>query len=160
MLLHPTDHPLLNRLAPVAKSVLERAGFKVDMQAMDWQSVLTRAARREPASSGGWGAYATSFGGVDQMEPISLPYIAANCEKARPGWPCDAQIETLRDQFVAAADAARRKALAVAIQVRAAEYGTHVPLGESTAFVTIRKSVAGVVEAPATVFWNIEKAGR
>jgi len=37
VLLHSTDLAALANLAPVAKSLMEQAGFKVDMQSMDWQ---------------------------------------------------------------------------------------------------------------------------
>ncbi|MFX7785098.1 hypothetical protein ABTJ92_23020, partial [Acinetobacter baumannii] len=40
VLLHATDVASLANLAPVAKALLERAGFKVDMQAMDWATLV------------------------------------------------------------------------------------------------------------------------
>jgi peptide/nickel transport system substrate-binding protein len=50
VLLHSTDLQVLTNLAPVAKSLMEKAGFKVDMQSMDWQT--RRAASKEgPARS-------------------------------------------------------------------------------------------------------------
>jgi peptide/nickel transport system substrate-binding protein len=36
VLMQPTDLQFLNNLAPIAKAQLEHAGFKVDMQSMDW----------------------------------------------------------------------------------------------------------------------------
>ena len=36
VLMHSTDLQMLANLAPVAKSLMERAGMKVDMQSMDW----------------------------------------------------------------------------------------------------------------------------
>ena len=38
----PTDLGVIKQLAPVAKSQLEKAGFKVEVQPMDWQSMVTR----------------------------------------------------------------------------------------------------------------------
>ena len=46
VLMQPTDLGVLTNLAPVAKAQLERAGFKVDMQSMDWQTLVTGAPRR------------------------------------------------------------------------------------------------------------------
>lgn len=42
------------RLTPIVKALLERGGFAVDMQAMDWQTVLSRRARKEALAVGGW----------------------------------------------------------------------------------------------------------
>jgi ABC-type transport system substrate-binding protein len=41
-------------LAPVAKRLMEQGGFKVDMQAMDWQSIVVPArARKRPSQAAG-----------------------------------------------------------------------------------------------------------
>src|SRR5262249_56855447 len=42
VLLQSSDVAVLTNLAPGAKGLLERAGFKVDMQTMDWQSMVNR----------------------------------------------------------------------------------------------------------------------
>ena len=54
VLLHSTDLQVLTNLAPVAKSLMEKAGFKVDMQSMDWQTVVARRVKKDPPSAGGW----------------------------------------------------------------------------------------------------------
>ena len=46
VLMHSTDLQVLTNLAPVAKSLMEQAGFKVDMQSMDWQTWSRAAPRR------------------------------------------------------------------------------------------------------------------
>ena len=43
----PTDLGVIKQLAPVAKSQLEKAGFKVEVQPMDWQSMVTRLTPRK-----------------------------------------------------------------------------------------------------------------
>ena len=40
VLMQSTDLPVLANLAPVAKQLLEKGGFKVDMQSMDWQTLV------------------------------------------------------------------------------------------------------------------------
>ena len=47
VLLHSTDLQVLTNLAPVAKTLMEKAGFKVDMQSMDWQTLVARRAKTE-----------------------------------------------------------------------------------------------------------------
>ena len=48
VLMHSTDLKVLTNLAPVAKSLMEKAGFKVDMQSMDWQTLVARRAKKDP----------------------------------------------------------------------------------------------------------------
>jgi peptide/nickel transport system substrate-binding protein len=157
VLLHSTDLQVLTNLGPVAKSLLEKGGFKVDMQSMDWQSVVARRAKKDPPAQGGWHAMLTSWVSVDILNPLSTAFLNASCDKALFGWPCDPELEKLRDDFAKETDPARQKAIAEAVQVRWTQYPTHVHLGQWYQPGAARKNVDGVVVAPASVFWNISK---
>ena len=63
----------------------------------------------------------------------------------------------LRAAFADETDAAKRKELAVAMQVRVSENPTHAFLGQWYAPMALRKNVTGNLESPVTIFWNIEK---
>jgi peptide/nickel transport system substrate-binding protein len=156
VIMQSTDIVSLANLAPVAKSLLEKAGFKVDVQAMDWQTLVSRRTKKDPPSAGGWHAFLTSWASVDILDPVATSYLAANCDKATFGWPCDAEIEKLRDAFARETDSAKQKALAEAVQLRAVEYPTHLQLGQYTQPVAFRKGVTGILAAPSIAFWNIE----
>jgi peptide/nickel transport system substrate-binding protein len=71
------------------------------------------------------------------------------------GWPCDADMEKLRDDFARETDPAKQKGIAEATQVREAQVVTHIPLGQWYLGALMRKNLSGMVEAPAPVFWNI-----
>ena len=156
MLLYATDTNT-GRLTPILKSLLERGGFIVDMQAMDWNTVVARRTRKEPPSAGGWHGFLTTWVSADLLDPVMSAFLGANCEKAAIGWPCDAKLEELRDAFAKTTDEAKRKELATAIQVRMSEYPTHVQLGQFNVPSAMRTSVTGNLEAPAPVFWNVKK---
>jgi peptide/nickel transport system substrate-binding protein len=156
VLMHSTDLKVLTNLAPVAKSLMEKAGFKVDMQSMDWQSVVARRAKKDPPNAGGWHAFLTAWVAADVMNPVSTAYLNSSCDKALFGWPCDAELEKLRDDFARETDPAKQKAIAEAVQVRAIETTPEIPVGEYVQPVAMRKNVKGFVIAPAPVFWNIE----
>jgi len=157
VLLHSTDLQVLTNLGPVAKSLLEKGGFKVDMQSMDWQSVVARRAKKDPPTQGGWHAMLTSWVSADILNPVSTAFLNASCDKAPFGWPCDADMEKLRDDFARETDPAKQKALAEAVQVRWTQYPTHVHLGQWYQPGAARKNIDGIVVAPASVFWNISK---
>ena len=156
VLLYATDTNT-GRTTPVIKSLLEQGGFKVDMQAMDWQTVLSRRARKEPLDKGGWSGFMTAWVSADLLDPIVSSFVAGSCDKAAIGWPCDEKLEKLRDEFARTTDSARRKELAEAVQVRVSEYPTHAHLGQYNIPVARRKNVTGNLEAPAPVFWNVKK---
>ena len=93
VLMQSTDLQVLTNLAPVAKAQLERAGFKVDMVAMDWQTLVARRTKKDPPDKGGWHAFLTSWVAADILNPVMAGFFNASCDKAMFGWPCDAEIE-------------------------------------------------------------------
>jgi peptide/nickel transport system substrate-binding protein len=157
LLMRSTDIPSLSNLGPVAKSLMEQAGLKVDLQAMDWQTLVSRRTKKEAPSAGGWSAYLTSWGSVDVLDPASASFLNASCDKATFGWPCDAEMEKLRDAFARETDAAKQKAIAEAVAVRAVEYPTHIHLGQYLQPTAMRKNITGLLVATNLVLWNVEK---
>ena len=157
VLMHSTDLHVLANVAPVAKALMERAGFKVDMQSMDMQTLVARRAKRDPIDRGGWHAFITSPTSLDGLDPIMASTFNAGCEKGWPGWPCDAEMEKLRDLFARESDPGKRKALADAIQMRSIAITTHINLGQFLIISAARRNVTGFIAAGPTVFWNVEK---
>ena len=155
VLMHSTDLAVLTNLAPVAKSLMEKAGFKVDMQSMDWQTLVARRSKKDPPNAGGWHAFLTSWVSIDITNPIFAGFMNSACDKAMFGWPCDETMEKLRDDFARETDPDKQKAIAEAVQVREGQVVTHVPLGQWYLGAVMRKNVDGMLVAPAPVFWNI-----
>ena len=71
VLMQSTTLPVLTNTAPVTKSLLEQGGFKVDMQSMDWQTLVTRRTKKDPADKGGWNVFHTFSVAADILNPIS-----------------------------------------------------------------------------------------
>jgi peptide/nickel transport system substrate-binding protein len=156
VLMHSTDLAVLTNLAPVAKQLMEKAGFKVDMQSMDWQTVVARRAKKDPANAGGWHAFLTSWNAADITNPVIAAYFNSACDKALFGWPCDPEMEKLRDAFARETDPAKQKVIAEDIQVQATKMTSHIHLGQWYQPISARKNIDGILSAPAPVFWNIK----
>jgi peptide/nickel transport system substrate-binding protein len=156
LLMHSTDLKALTNLAPVAKSLMEKAGFKVDMQSMDWQTLVARRTKKDPPSAGGWNAFLTAWVTADVMNPVSTGYLNSGCDKALFGWPCDETMEKLRDDFARASDPAKQMDIAEAVQKRNVEITAEIPVGEYLQPLAVRKNVKGLLMAPVPVMWNIE----
>jgi peptide/nickel transport system substrate-binding protein len=160
VLMGTTDLYVLNNLAPVGKALLERAGLKVDMQRMDWSTLVARRAKKEPPPIG-WSALFTAGSVVDIANPVINGQVNASCDSAWFGWPCDEQLMKLRDELSRTSDLGRQKEIAERIQVRiGGDYPTHAILGQYLVPIARRKSVTGNIESAVPVFWNIEKTGR
>ena len=157
VLLQSTDLAVLTNLAPVAKTLLERGGFKVDMQSMDWQTLVARRAKKDPVSQGGWNIAMTAAAAVLLIDPVNNHYAEASGDRAQFGWPLDPEIEKLRLAFVSEGDAKKQFQIAEQVQKRILEEGVTVPLGQFLQPMARRKGVTGNIESPITVFWNVEK---
>ncbi len=157
LLMHSTDLTVLTNLAPVAKSLMERVGMKVDMQSMDWQTLVGRRNKKEPPSEGGWSAFLTNWNSVDNANPLGHPFLNAACDKALFGWPCDEKIQALRDDYAKETDEAKQKVIVENIQRRVAVSPTHIHLGQWYAPAAMGKNVSGAPVSPVSAFWGYKK---
>ncbi|MBS0517501.1 MAG: ABC transporter substrate-binding protein [Proteobacteria bacterium] len=157
VLMQSTDLAVLTNLAPVAKAQMEAAGLKVEMQSMDWQTLVGRRAKKDPPDKGGWNAFLTSWVAADILNPVMAGFFNASCDKAMFGWPCDAEIEKLRDAFSKETDPVKQKAIAMALQKRWVEAPTHINVGQWYQPSALRSNIDGMLVAPVPVFWNISK---
>ncbi len=157
LLMHSTDLTVLTNLAPVAKSLMEKIGMKVDMQSMDWQTLVGRRNKKEAPADGGWSAFLTSWNSVDNGNPLSNAFLNAACEKALFGWPCDEKLQALRNAYAAETDEAKQKAIVDELQRRVAEAPTHIHLGQWYAPAAMGKGISGALVSPVSAFWGYTK---
>jgi peptide/nickel transport system substrate-binding protein len=157
VLLQSTDLAVLTNLAPVAKMLLEQGGFKVDMQSMDWQTVVSRRARKDPIGKGGWNISMTAAAVTLLIDPINNHYAEASGDRAQFGWPLDEEVEKLRLDFVRETDPKKQFEIAEKVQKRIMDQGVLVPLGQYVQPMVRRKTVSGNLASPITVFWNVDK---
>ena len=86
-----------------------------------------------------------------------MAFLNSGCDKALFGWPCDEEIENLRDQFARATSVDEQKSVVEAIQKRWTEYPTHIHLGQWNQVSGLRNNIDGYLQAGVAVFWNISK---
>ena len=99
----PGDVVTLKAQPIVAAQLLRDAGFKVDVQATDWQTVVTRRASQKPPKEGGWNMFFTNWVGADVVEPDrQLSRSAASGKNGGWfGWAEDAKIEAAAGRLCA-----------------------------------------------------------
>lgn len=155
VLLDPTDISITHALALVTRELLTQIGVNVDLQAMDWMTLVARRAVKKPPKEGGWNIVNTRVISSDAISPDLNFGLTSNCDQAPFGWPCSEKMEKLRAEFVRATDVRRRKQLAEQVQVLAYEEIPYVPVGQWVSPVVFGKSVHGVLQFPSTLLWNI-----
>src|SRR5439155_11822008 len=126
---------------------LRRAGFDVDLQATDWQTVVSRRASQKPPNEGGWNMFFTNFIIADVVDPaVNILVNGRGKGGGWFGWPESAKLEALKDQFVRASSTTEQKKIAAEIQTVVYDQVIYVPLGQSRGEGAWRKSLSGVLD--------------
>jgi len=157
VILHPQDQPIQNAATQVMAAAMRKAGVNVDLQTMDWATLVTRRTSKEPGAKG-WHIFQTTGGPLGPANPAFHIQMSGGCDKAFFGWPCDAEMERLRAAWVRETDPARARALAEDIQRRGMEITVYIPFGQYLLPAAWRDNVDGLLRVPETVvFWNVAK---
>jgi peptide/nickel transport system substrate-binding protein len=157
VILSATDQPIVNNQVLITAELLRQVGVDVDIQANDWGTMITRRASKEPLDKGGWNIFHTWVVAPDTATPLLNNAIRANGANAWFGWPDDPAIEKLRDAWVRAPDLEVQKKIAADLQVEAYKFIPYIPTGQFILPSAYRKNLDGVIIAPVTFLWNIEK---
>ncbi len=151
------DQPVAHSQALVVADAMKKLGLNVEIQSMDWGTLVTRRASKEPLDKGGWNVFGTGWVGADMLDPVQNLPLRASGASAWFGWPSDDKMEALRAQWLKAATIDERKKIAADLQRRAFEVVPYLPNGTWTPKTAYRKNLKGVIQAPAFLLWNVEK---
>jgi peptide/nickel transport system substrate-binding protein len=155
VLMDPTDMPVLHVASLVTQQLLTQIGVKVDVQAMDWSTLISRRAEKKPPQEGGWNLFHTWSVGPDVINPLVSAAASGACDKAWFGWYCSEKMETLRAQWTLTRDVNKQKQLVEEIQKLAFEDAPYVPFGQWFFPTAYRSYVKGVLQFPAPILWNL-----
>ena len=158
VMLAPSDLPAINAMSQVMQDVLKRVGLNIDYQTTDWGTMLTRISKKDPVAQGGWSCYCVTWAGLAVATPGSSYPLRANGLKASTGWPTDAKLEALRDQWFDTPDLGKQQAIARQIQAEAFASLPYIPLGEWFNPMAHRTNLSGFVRSPYGLFWNVRQS--
>jgi peptide/nickel transport system substrate-binding protein len=157
VIIDATDQPIVHSQSLLTGELLRKLGLNVEVQAGDWGTLITRRSSKEPIEKGGWSIFHTWLVGPDLTNPAVNFAVRGSGDKAWFGWPTDPKLEELRDAWFAATDAASSKKAADAVQARAFEFVPYVPTAQFILPTAYRTNLSGVIIAPMTLMWNVEK---
>jgi peptide/nickel transport system substrate-binding protein len=144
VLLGATSIPSIDAISKVAADVLQRLGFNLDYQALEWGTVVQRRASREPVEKGGWNIFMTYLGGNGNISPAGNTPLRGSGDTAWFGWPVDPKMEALRDAWFDAEDLAGQQAISRQMQEEYFQAVPYVALGmydSPTAFYSYLQDV-------------------
>jgi peptide/nickel transport system substrate-binding protein len=138
------EYAWMYNYALVTKQQLEELGITVDLQVVDWATLVQR--RNNPQM---YDIFTTGMSFVP--DPTQHPYLRCDW----PGWTCDEQIQKLMDALRREADPAKRRATWEEIQKRFYEYVPAIRYGDIFGFRAMQAYVKGYENMTFPRFNNV-----
>jgi len=135
----------------------QRYGRRVDMQALEWGSVVQRRASREPIDKGGWNIFYTYLGGFGNVSPAPDIAIRGNGTSAWFGWPTNPKMEALYDAWFEAPDVPAQKKIVDEMQALFWQDPPYAPMGMYDQPTAFNKRITDVPEGWPQ-FYGLKKA--
>ena len=158
VMMAPSDQPSLVAPSQVSRDLFIKLGLNVDYQVMDWGTLVARRAKMDPPSQGGWNVFHTTWGGLATSNPGSSFPLRGNGKQGWFGWPTDARMEELRDQWFDTGEVADQKKICEQIQLQAFQSVPFMPIGQWYYPWAIRKDLTDFVKCAAVLFWGVRRA--
>lgn len=144
VILAATTIPTIWAESQVAADTLSKIGFNIDLQGLEWGTVVQRRASMEPIDKGGWNVFFTWLGGFGNISPAPNIALRGNGKAAWFGWPNNEKIEAMYSTWFDAPDQAAQRKICEAMQLAFWQDPTYAPLGmyqQPTAFQSYMKNV-------------------
>jgi peptide/nickel transport system substrate-binding protein len=129
--------------ALVSKQQLEEVGFKIDLQVVDWATLVQ--SRNKPEA---FDIFSTGF------TFTADPALATSLQCNWPGWWCSDEKDRLLAEMARELDPKKRKALIDRLQAVFYEDVGRIKLGDYFLLDVVRKEVRGFRSTPELFFWN------
>jgi len=154
VIMQPTDIPLLSAFSLITAEKLRNIGMTIEVQAMDWSTLTSRRAKRDPVADGGWNMFHTWWIGADVIDPMAIAF-SGNPDKGWFGWANDAELETARAAYAKAASLEEKQEIGRKVQERLWAIGASGQLGQFFVPVAYRNNVKGLIKSPVQFYWNL-----
>jgi peptide/nickel transport system substrate-binding protein len=157
VLFNPTDYAFINACGNVTADMLRRLGMNVDVQEMEFGTMMSRRNNRGPVEKGGWSIFHTGANADGMGNPGMNYYIRGQGAAGWPGWFENADIERLSDAWMAETDPARSLGILDEIQRIAADQVPFVPLGQWYFRSVLQSGLRDLVQSTYSLFWNVRR---
>jgi peptide/nickel transport system substrate-binding protein len=158
VIMQGTDIGAMGSVPVVVAADLREAGFNVDLQSMDWQTLVSRRSSMNPPAEGGWNIFTSFASGVEADTPLVHPILPSTGDTGWFGWAEDPELEAMRAAYLKAGSFDEQKAVAHQIQARVLDNVIFVPLGNYS-FVQARSNkLTDMLPTAVPVFWNLKIA--
>ncbi|ESW78010.1 peptide ABC transporter substrate-binding protein [Mesorhizobium sp. LSJC285A00] len=160
VILQPTDWQTGSTASQLLGAALRKIGVNVELAPMSFAELATRRANKGATEDGGWNMFISNDSDMSFGDPISVPFLRADGDKAWYGWPKNDEYEALRAKWADVDSFEERKALAHKMQRVWWDFVGGLMLGQIVSPIARRKTLTGLIELPVGYIpmWKMQKA--
>jgi peptide/nickel transport system substrate-binding protein len=137
------EYEWMYKSALVSKQQLEAVGFVIDLQVVDWATLVQ--SRNKPEA---FDIFSTGFAFTAD------PALATSLQCSWPGWWCSEEKDRLMADLAREVDPRKRRALIERLQAIFYDDVGRVKLGDYFSLDAVRKELRGFKSTPELFFWN------
>jgi peptide/nickel transport system substrate-binding protein len=137
------EYEWMYKIALVSKQQLEEVGFKIDLQVVDWATLVQR--RNKPEL---YEVFSTGFTFTDD------PALATALQCNWPGWWCHEEKDRLMAELARESDPKKRRAIIERVQAIFHDDVGRIKFGDNFALDVTRTDLRDVGDMPLLYFWN------
>jgi peptide/nickel transport system substrate-binding protein len=116
-------------ISQVGSDQLRKAGMNIDLQIMDFGTLVRRRMSKEPPSRGGWNVFFTILDVLFNGTPATNYAIRGDGKSGLEGWPDSPKMEVLREDWLGASDIDAQKRIGVQMQLQMWQDVPYIPMG-------------------------------
>jgi peptide/nickel transport system substrate-binding protein len=150
--LDTTDISVIHALTLVGVDELRQGGMNVDVQSMDFGTMVRRRASRQPIQQGGWNVFFTFMDSTSNFTPAGNPALRGNGVDGWDGWPTSPRLEELRQVWLDAGDLDAEKRACRELQLQLWQDVPYIPMGQYSQQTCYRRTLADVPKGPPLFF--------
>ena len=128
-------------ISQVGSDQLRKAGMNVDLQIMDFGTLVRRRMSKESPDKGGWNVFFTILDGLFNDTPATNYAIRGNGKSGLEGWPDSPKLEALREDWLDTSDADAQKRIAVQMQLQMWRDVPYIPMGHWVRSTAHRRNI-------------------
>jgi peptide/nickel transport system substrate-binding protein len=128
-------------ISGVGADQLRKAGMNVDLQVMDFPTLVRRRMSKDSPDAGGWNLFFNILDGLFTGNPATNISIRGNGKSGSEGWPESPKLEALRDSWLSASEIDAQKRIAEQMQLQMWQDVPYIPMGHWVRSTAHRRNI-------------------
>jgi peptide/nickel transport system substrate-binding protein len=124
-----SDNAYFLSVAQVGVDQLRKAGLNLDVQTMDFTTMVRRRSSRETPEKGGWNVFFTFTDGLFSDNPATNIQLRGDGKSGLEGWAVSPKLEALHDAWLETADIDAQKRICEQMQLQMWQDVPYIPMG-------------------------------